>query len=703
MSSHLQIKIIIYLKLNITYDNNKNEDELMNINQSRKYTFDVNENISFIDIKEIIHIATKIDKNRMRLYCKEDLFECSYFENEILNQVIPNQSTIELIVIEDKGNLKKNLSYNQIHIGKECDKHKHKLLIYYCFLCETSICSICIFDHNNHIQSIFEKTDYLKESNLLVNDVLLNDLNSHENDVNQIKNEFISTKKELIFNVHKEFNSLVSILQQIEERFLYISKEMYDRIQVNLSRMIRNVNNIKEFSSEGLDLLKEKTHFENLLKHENIFLNFNNKLVVLSEEYIQKTNYDFCQVMSFYDKFIYLELAFNEEYKKMKSFLENMKKSMNDEFSYLSLYNKENNIERVEKNVILSRILNKNENLSLIKKSKNLSREPSFLFDNQVSESKKSISYDYSYNESDNYYSNRSFSYVNTNIKDLFFIIHPIINTSDIILLCINQEDISTIKKTISLSIPIHGIDSFLIQSSYVNTGKTMYFTGGKLENSKSSSIFLSYSPSTDVVFRHDDLPQPKSSHSTITDNYYIYSIGGESTKSCEMYNINQMKWEKMPKLNKIRMNSELFIVKNYLYAFFGIDMNNRILDTIERINIDNVKLNKKSNWEYVSFKNNSMLDLNFIYKGIVPVVINNNISSILFIGGINLNGDVSCDCVEYLINESEFIKFDSLLFEKGYFYEMNFIQINNSKLYNYNSYMNEFLIVNIEDLYLNN
>ena len=107
-----------------------------------------------------------------------------------------------------------------------------------------------------------------------------------------------------------------------------------------------------------------------------------------------------------------------------------------------------------------------------------------------------------------------------------------------------------------------------------------------------------------------------------------IYVIGGYGSNKCEVYDINSKTWKEMPDLiEKERQRSMLFVEKNFLYCFMGINQNG-FLTTVEKLNLDNMS----AGWESVIVDTcNEKINLKFYGAGIIRM---NNCNKIYFIGG---------------------------------------------------------------------
>ena len=158
---------------------------------------------------------------------------------------------------------------------------------------------------------------------------------------------------------------------------------------------------------------------------------------------------------------------------------------------------------------------------------------------------------------------------------------------------------------------------------------KIKYISGGIYKN-QPSTYFLKYDPSYKTIIPLQPMKISKTNHSMIGYNDKIYCVGGMNNNKNEYYDIKELKWELMPNLNvNERQFPMLYINKNFLYAFCGLK-NNIIINTIERINLNNLN----SGWNFVNYKNPDNLDINIYGCGIIPFEEN----SILLFGGKNNN-----------------------------------------------------------------
>ncbi len=217
--------------------------------------------------------------------------------------------------------------------------------------------------------------------------------------------------------------------------------------------------------------------------------------------------------------------------------------------------------------------------------------------------------------------------------KPLFLFMYPIFNTNTIIG---TIEGKTTRKINVDFEQAFNKQDiqlhEFTQGGAYCNHGKYLFFTGGQESQKDLGKIFLritiNKSYNKPKMVKMPMMNYSHWNHSMISNDNYIFVIGGYNSNKCEFFNIKNLRWEKMFNLNcEERQRSILVIYKEYLYAFMGYTQSN-ILDTVERVNIDdsNLSVNK---WENVSISNDYNLNLKFYGSGIYTQG-----NEVYFIGG---------------------------------------------------------------------
>jgi hypothetical protein len=172
-------------------------------------------------------------------------------------------------------------------------------------------------------------------------------------------------------------------------------------------------------------------------------------------------------------------------------------------------------------------------------------------------------------------------------------------------------------------------INEFPNGGAYCNYENTLYFTGGQEYIKEAGKLFLSISD-TSLSQTAIKLPLMNNyhwNHSMIAHKGKIYVIGGYNSNKCEYYDIENKSWNELPNLiEKERQRSMLFIENNYLYCFMGLSQAG-ILDTVERLNLDNTE----AGWESIIVVNSNHINLKFYGSGIIRT---NQSNKIYFIGG---------------------------------------------------------------------
>ena len=213
------------------------------------------------------------------------------------------------------------------------------------------------------------------------------------------------------------------------------------------------------------------------------------------------------------------------------------------------------------------------------------------------------------------------------NYSSLFM--YPIFKTN-VIKGAIDKATVQEIKISFSLfseEDPI--LTEFPSGGAYCNYENFFYFSGGQEYIKEASKLFLSISKkdSTQSPNKLPCMKNPHWNHSMIGDKEKIYVIGGYNSNKCEVYDIQAKTWSELPDLlSPERQRSMLFIEKNFLYCFMGTSQNG-ILDTTERLNLDNTQ----AGWERINIDNSDNLNLKFYGAGIIRMKEENKL---LFIGG---------------------------------------------------------------------
>ena len=287
--------------------------------------------------------------------------------------------------------------------------------------------------------------------------------------------------------------------------------------------------------------------------------------------------------------------------------------------------------------------------------------------------------------------------------KPLFM--YPVFKTNKIKGVLKGEYEIITLEVDFSQAFNKQNIQlkQFIPSSAYCNSEQHLYITGGKENQKDIGKIFLRISVNNnnnDPEVCIEKMPMMNFSHwnhSMISNKDCIFSIGGYNSNKCELYNIKTLKWEKMPDLNyNERQRSMLVICKDYLYCFMGYTQF-EILNSVERINITNILINK---WENVNI-NEYNLNLKFYGSGIF----NYKDEKLIFIGGKigfgNGEEDYNTKIYEFSINNMKFYDPDLYFNANLYFIENQFYYCDKDNVGNFVTLNDGCLwIFNISDLF---
>lgn len=676
----------------------------------RNYMFDVNQNITINEVKGMLVVASKVARIGLRIFHKQTEKEYTSYKSETLEELFPGNNLIEFIIQIDRR-YKNQVDYDQLKLGEHCSIHPNKYCFYYCFDCEQSLCSLCISTgkHSNH--AIFEKFDYLKPSNEIV-ETLFADIDEAVKNVNNVNlTEVEELRLKLKMNY---FPSLIELLKKIEEKMndqIDIFNKHYD---VNIVRVRNNSIKLKDHCSEGLDELKHQLDIENLLKDEGVFLHFDCKVKELSNQK-QRIHDDALKIDKIIKSFSYAKTKMEMVYQEIKAFL--TKQLNSTVYEEIRQKTTEISITEISKDTVLTKLLSefKKKNGKIISEAKP-TREGGFLGtilnsamfnlgnnttgitsasksgDEQVngvkggnSNNDSKVNDKINLNDTLMSQSNSFLELENKkNHEEVTYIMKVVEGEKKIVVYMDGTEKHSSQvnDREVNFVPNIHGLSSFLRNCSIVNTGKQLYISGGELTLGQSSSVFLNYNPVTHILSKLEDLPTPKHSHSMIFFNNFIYSVGGYNTNTCERYDIAERKWVKLSNLkSQERQSPMLHIQGMWLYAIFGYKQGDYV-DSIERINTKSLK----SNWESVIYSNPEKIKVGFFGAGVIPKE-----DHIFLLGGKDSQGGkTSVSQLNFSSNTLATCDFN--LEEEAFFRESNFIKFEDGDYGLFNEKVNQLL-----------
>ena len=212
----------------------------------------------------------------------------------------------------------------------------------------------------------------------------------------------------------------------------------------------------------------------------------------------------------------------------------------------------------------------------------------------------------------------------------------PIIGTNQVQLFSPHNQKIT--RKTTNLNREEHGYSLFPEGCRHILVDDNLYIIGGTNHVRVPISIVLVYRISDGVLKRLSDLNTTHSYHTVdYLENYNsIICIGGENSSSCEIMNIDDLKWRKLPNLNTPRANCNLYLnnVNGELFALFGIcgimsEKINNYSDAIEVLMLNDIS----QGWIKVDYYKTPGLNLKVNYCMTIPFTRN----QLLIYGGSNM------------------------------------------------------------------
>ena len=175
-----------------------------------------------------------------------------------------------------------------------------------------------------------------------------------------------------------------------------------------------------------------------------------------------------------------------------------------------------------------------------------------------------------------NQYNIKSVSYLSnyTNrYNSLKEIAKPIIGTNQIQLFF--QKNQKIIRKTTTLNKEEHGYSLFPEGCRHILIDNNLYIIGGTNHIRQPINIVLVYHILLGTLERLPDMVFPHSYHTVdYLENFdCIITIGGENSNQCEIMNLENKKWIKLPNLNSPRANANVYYnnLNSELFVLFGI------------------------------------------------------------------------------------------------------------------------------------
>ena len=237
------------------------------VSETRIYTLDFDHNLQMKELKLMIQKAAHIRKKNFRLFSNGE--EYTQYEDEIFDSLFPHQSLVVFTLELGKGedNYETELL---LQMNSPCSIHIDKFLLYYCFTCNTSICSECFTNgsHKNH--KIQDKCFYLLPSKYLVEKIFDGwSQNPYYDYKISVDLSDFKTKVNTVM-----FNELFNMLKSMQEKCNSLIDEYNHVNQTSLINVRDSVRDIKLSCIKALDNLKDELDIKNIVNDNEIFIEF---------------------------------------------------------------------------------------------------------------------------------------------------------------------------------------------------------------------------------------------------------------------------------------------------------------------------------------------------------------------------------------------------------------------------------------------
>ena len=319
------------------------------VDPTRKYLFDVNQNITIKKLKRMIVAAADLNKVGLRIF--HDGTEYTGYDDNALDELFPDLQQVEFYLQYSYDQVEDLEEIIDLKLKQCCPEHKGKYPYFYCFTCGKSICNDCLKSgaHNNHETK--EKYDYLQDSRNLV-ELLFKDLKDIFKNAKGVNDESI---EELKAKVSVQFfPELVRMIKQIEQKMINLILFFLEKEKGNFKTIENNVNLLKNHCEEGLDKLKKEIVIEDLMIDENVFLTFDSKFKEIGKEK-EKFKEDIEKYKQFSDNLNLIKSIIEKTYKEIYDFL--LKYLDVTEFEDIKNKINSENISVIDKKKILDKLL----------------------------------------------------------------------------------------------------------------------------------------------------------------------------------------------------------------------------------------------------------------------------------------------------------------------------------------------------------
>lgn len=234
----------------------------------RVYTLDFDHNIQMQELKLMIQKAAHLRKNTFSLFSNGEKY--TDYNEETFDSLFPHSSLVVFTLEPSQEEENFDETELLLQMNSPCQIHADKFLLYYCYTCNTSICSECFTTgiHKNH--KIQDKCFYLLSSKYLVEKLFEKwSINPYEDynisvDLSQLKKEVNTIM----------FDKLFQMLKKLQEKCNMLIDE-YNQVNINSLGNIRDsVRDIKVACIKALDNLKEELNIKDIVNNTQIFVEF---------------------------------------------------------------------------------------------------------------------------------------------------------------------------------------------------------------------------------------------------------------------------------------------------------------------------------------------------------------------------------------------------------------------------------------------
>ena len=631
------------------------------LDKNRRYSFDVNQNITIRNLKKMIDAAANLGRAHIKLF--HDGKEYTSNDEDSLEFLFP---TLEIIVF-DLGISADTIDiyddFISLKLNKEyCPLHYAKYPYFYCYTCGKSICSECVFSNAHNGHDYKEKYDYLQSGQELVSQ-LFKDLNEN---IKAGDDQFTLELKDKIRI--QFFSKLKKMVEEIERKLVEVLDEFVKRNEQNIEIVKNNMVSLRKHCGEGLEELKDKICIEDMMLDEEIFLTFDKKFKDIESE----KNKIFKDI---------------EEYKQFKQQLkiiaESVEKIYNEIYSFLDKYLTSDIYMKIIKEIdkidimplskkdIFYRLLSDVKKRPRIYKSSKKKIRP-FNPDEDVNMEENNIveknkvakplspttTEKYSLRNKD--VTKKELNESEAYILETKYVCHPIEKTNKILVYDVSTQKVYTQQFENKLF-----ISEIPTCCAWLNYKNNLYISGGEV-NGKIYKNMIRYDPSKNTFDLLSQIPDNKEYHSMCFDeNDNIYLIGGLSNTVLK-FNLNNQKWTTFKNKLMAQRNHPICLVKdNDLYIFFGSDIYGGYVSSYEK-----TSLGGKGN--FIMYNPEQKINLEF--ASTFETVEN----SILFFGGKNENGPLKT-CWKFTPSNQKFEISPYALSEPSSFHQCFLSEIGNN------------------------